>query len=358
MDIKHRLMSGVVVDRKPLKELNTFRVNVFAKYFTEIYSKYELLDVLKNPEYKDLPKLIIGEGSNILFTKNFKGLVVKLSNNFIDEAYIDDKSVTLRVGAGLSWDELVKHCVIKGYGGIENLSDIPGTVGAAPVQNIGAYGAELNDVVSYVEYLDLDDLEVHEISRKKCKFGYRNSIFKNELKGRAVILNVELDLTRGKHDIKLDYGNLRDRLAKIYEGEGKSIDDIKEDEIPLHDIRRAVIEERRSKLPSYSELGNGGSFFKNPVVSVEQYNEMKQKFPNLPGYEVEEGIKIPAGWIIEQCGWKGRKMGNCGVHDKQALVLVNYGFATGLEIKELSDIIMDDVKRKLGIQIEPEINII
>lgn len=330
-----------------LKPYNTFGLEATARYFVEISSVEELKKVLQNTNYQHLPKLILGGGSNMLLTKDFDGLVIKINIGGIEKVSEDAEQVILKVGAGVVWHQFVMHCVEQNLGGVENLSLIPGTVGAAPMQNIGAYGVEIKEVFVELEALNLETLEIETFDLKTCRFGYRESIFKHEAKGKYIIVSVSFHLQ--KHPkFNVSYGAINDTLAEM----GVT-------ELSIKAISDAVIHIRQSKLPNPAEIGNAGSFFKNPEISKTQFETLKEKFPNVPSYPVNETtVKVPAGWLIEQAGWKGQRFGNVGVHTKQALVLVNYGGGKGLEIKELSEKIQASVSEKFGINLNAEVNFI
>lgn len=325
-----------------LKSLNTFGIPAKAKFFAEINQVTDLADLDRT---EDL--LILGGGSNVLFEKDFDGLVLKI--NILGKEIVkeDDDYVWLKYGAGEVWHEVVLHAVENGWGGIENMSLIPGTIGAAPIQNIGAYGVELKDVFHEVEGVYRDDLKPFIFGIAECNFGYRDSIFKNELKSQVIITHVTMRLDK------------RPRINSSY-GAIKAILETREISTPtIKDISDAVIHIRQSKLPDPKELGNAGSFFKNPTIGNAHFRELKMSFPECPGYpQPGDQTKVPAGWLIEQCGWKGKRVGDCGAHAKQALVIVNYGAATGKEILNLSQQIQDSVYVKFGIKIEREVTLL
>lgn len=283
----------------------------------------------------------------MLLTKDVEGDVLKVDIHGRRVVFEDDDKVHIRFGAGENWHEVVLWTLMQGLGGIENLSLIPGNCGTAPVQNIGAYGVELKDVFVNCEGVMVEDGSFFKIDKETAQFGYRNSVFKNELKGKAIITRVTLELTKRNHHIRTDYGAIAAELEKmgITEPKPKQISDV-------------VVGIRKSKLPDPKEIGNSGSFFKNPVVSEEKAAELAERFPNMPSYPAPGGIKLAAGWIIDECGWKGYRKDDAGVHKNQALVLVNYGQAKGDEIFSLAKAIMDDVYNRFGIQLEPEVNLI
>lgn len=330
-----------------LSPYNTMGINATARFFVEVNSVEELTGALEFAEEKSSSMLVLGGGSNILFVNDFDGLVILNRIKGIEVLSEDENQVTLKCGAGENWHQLVLNCVEKGYGGLENLSLIPGTVGAAPIQNIGAYGVELKDVFERLEAFDIEKRELRTFSKEECAFGYRDSIFKKELKGKVIITSVTLKLSK-KPELNFSYSSLKEKL----EEKGITKPSIK-------DISDAVIEVRQSKLPDPEEIGNTGSFFKNPVISVFQFDELKSKYPELPSYPVSERqVKVPAGWLIEQAGWKGKRVGDAGVHEKQALVLVNHGNAMGEEIWSLANQIIDSVDQKFDIRLTPEVNIL
>lgn len=328
-----------------LKPMNTFGINATSKHLIRFCAEDELSDILRYAAVYQGKVMLIGGGSNLLFTKNWDGLIIKVETKGIELLDEDDDFVYIRAQAGELWDDLVDYCVKRGYGGIENLSLIPGTVGSSPVQNIGAYGVELKDVFYLLEAVSLKTGEFREFNNSECQFGYRYSIFKGEYKGTYIILSVVLKLS--KHPkLNISYGAISDEINRM--------------KWPLNidSVRNAVINIRRSKLPDPAEIGNAGSFFKNPVISETQFNLLKLKFPDIKYFTGENGYKLAAGWLIDNCGWKGYREGDSGVHKNQALVLVNYGNATGNQIKSLATRISDSVLSKFGIQLEPEVNIL
>lgn len=330
--------------RKSLQDYNTFGLDVTAEQLIRVRSISELK---KGIEKNDQPLFILGGGSNILFTKDIQGLVLKNEIKGIEVIKEFKHSVHLSIGGGENWHQLVLWTIKHNYGGIENLSLIPGTVGAAPIQNIGAYGVELQDVFVRLTAIDLKTGKSKTYFRKDCAFGYRDSIFKRALKGKVLISRVVLRLTKAPHKINTSYGAIRSTLDE----RGITNPTIKE-------VSDAVIAIRSSKLPDPAVLGNAGSFFKNPEVSASRFNKLKKQFPNIVAYPLENGqYKIPAGWLIEQCGWKGKRIGNTGSHAQQALVIVNYGGATGSEIKAHAERVIASVKEKFGIQLTSEVNI-
>jgi len=329
-----------------LKPFNTFGLNCLAKQLCVVNSADILEELFRGGILQENSLLILGEGSNLLFTKNFEGLV--LLNQIFGKEIIneDDDYIYLKVKGGENWSSFVDYTVNESWGGIENLSLIPGTVGAAPVQNIGAYGAELRDVLEEVEAFDLENGELKIFSNTECAFDYRDSIFKSGFKGRYFITSVLLKLHK-KPLLNISYASLK----KKFEGRNA-------DEINIKEVSDAVKEIRRSKLPDPKQLGNAGSFFKNPIVPFYKVQELAASYPEIPFYKVdEENYKIAAGWLIEKAGWKGKRIGDAGVNEKQALVLVNYGEATGEEIYKLSQKICESVYLKFKINLLPEVNI-
>lgn len=336
-----------VIKNISLKNNNTFGVDVKSKYFVEVYSEEELKQVLNSVEYSKLKKLILGSGSNILFTKDFDGIIIKNSIPGIKILSENDKSVIVEAGAGVIWDDLVQYCVNKNYGGIENLSYIPGTVGAAPIQNIGAYGQELEETFYELNGVFIADGASQIYNNSDCNFSYRNSIFKNELKDNFVVTSVNLKL-RKNPNVNLNYFPVKEEVEKR---------NIKHPTIK--DIREIVIDIRKNKLPDPNEIGNAGSFFKNPVITKESFYLLEKEYPDLKYFIVNESsVKIPAAWLIEKCGWKGEKIGNVGTHEKQPLVIVNYGNASGKEVYSMAMNIKDEVKKRFDITLENEVNVL
>ena len=320
-------------------------MHVVAKEFASIKSKQDLAKIL-NTNLSDL--LILGGGSNILLTKDVDALVLHINIKGIEVVSVYENNVRVRVAAGENWHEFVSWCLGKNYGGIENLSLIPGNVGTAPIQNIGAYGVELKDVFISCEAMNIQTQELRTFNKEECDFGYRNSIFKEELKGQYIITSVIFELSSLQHVIKKKYGDIESELKN------NGIENP-----TIQDISKAVISIRNSKLPNPKVLGNSGSFFKNPMISCVQFQLIKNKFPKIPHYKVSETtVKIPAGWLIETVGFKGKTFKNYGVHNKQALVLVNYGNASGKDILELSKKIQEAILIVFDIVLEIEVNIL
>lgn len=292
--------------------------------------------------------MFLGGGSNVLLCNDYNGLLIRNAIKGKQIVHEDDDHVFLKVYSGENWHETVMYCVERNWGGIENLSLIPGTVGAAPMQNIGAYGVELEQVFDQLEAFNLHSFELETFNKTQCAFGYRESVFKRQLKGQYFIYSVTFKLSK-KPCIHVDYGDIQAVLNE--KGLSPETTSIK-------DVSAAVIQIRQSKLPDPKVLGNSGSFFKNPQITKEHFESLKLQFPDIKGYPQNEGMKVPAGWLIEQCGWKGKRVGNTGSHAKQALVLVNYGGATGSEIYQLAQDIIKSVSDKFSIQLEPEVNIV
>ena len=326
-----------------LKEFNTFGIDVSAKKIVYL-NELKQLDKISN--LKD--SFIIGGGSNILLTKDVEKTVVINQTKGICTVKEDENFIELAVASGEDWHEFVMYCIQKGYGGIENMSLIPGSVGAAPMQNIGAYGREIKDVLTYVNAVDLDTLEMKKFTNEECEFGYRESIFKKSAKGNYFIVDVGIRLTKKNHQINTSYGDIEKWLNT------NQIESPK-----IKDVSNAVIAIRKSKLPDPNDLGNSGSFFKNPIISSTHFKDLIKKFPSIKSYPVsDQEVKVPAGWLIESLGWKGKRVGNTGSHQNQALVLVNYGNATGSEVKKLAEDIKKSVCDTYQIQLEPDVHII
>ena len=328
-----------IIENCTLYGRNTFGMDVQADCLAE-WSSPEELKVLLGTVSR--PLLLIGGGSNLLFTGDFNGTVLHSTIGTIDVVKEAADSVIVSAGAGVVWDDFVAYAVMHDWWGVENLSAIPGEVGASAVQNIGAYGVEAKDVIETVQTINLEDGTEREFSNRECRYAYRQSIFKNELKGRYAVTYVQFRLSR-KPQPRLGYGALEQEVERIG---GPT----------LANIRQAVISIRAGKLPDPKVLGNAGSFFMNPVISEREFNRIRSNYPDVPSYPAAEGmIKVPAGWLIEKTGWKGRSLGPAAVYDKQALVLVNKGVATGADIKRLADTIIGDVKLKFGITLSTEV---
>lgn len=333
-----------ILENISLKEYNTFGVECYAKRFVSIDSFYELQQLIKTE--KDI--FLISGGSNMLLTKDIDKLVVFINIKGISIDRENENSVHLTVNAGENWHEFVLWCITQNYGGLENLSLIPGNVGTCPIQNIGAYGVEVKDTITKVEAIEIESGKRITFSNEECQFGYRNSIFKNDAKGKYILTSVSFELTKNIHQLNTSYGAIEMALKE------KNISTP-----TIKDVSDAVISIRQSKLPDPKEIGNSGSFFKNPVISTSLFKELQEEHSTIPSYKVSDlEIKVPAGWLIEQCGFKGKTFGEAGVHKNQALVLVNYGNALGMEIYELALKIKQAVFEKFKIQLEIEVNII
>ena len=335
-----------IIKNKSLKSYNTFGIDCNSSFFTRINTLKDLEELYQQPLFKNQKKLILGGGSNILFTSNFEGLVIKNEIKGIEIIKETKDVVEVQIGAGVNWHEFVIYAVNNKWGGVENMSLIPGNCGTAPMQNIGAYGVEIKDTFISLNAYEIETGETVSFDRKKCDFGYRESVFKNDLKDQYIILDITLRLQK-KPILNTKYGDINNTLIK---------NNISKPTIK--DVSNAVIEIRTSKLPNPKEIGNAGSFFKNPIIQQDQFKELKTKFPEIVSYPVNENqVKLAAGWLIEKAGWKGRDFGNFGVHKKQSLVLVNYNNASGKEIFDLSQDILEDVYQKFQVKLEREVNI-
>jgi len=324
---------------------NTFGIDVTTDYFIEYESASDLQEVLRSETVKKNKTLHIGGGSNLLFLNDYKGVILHSAIQSITKVGEDTESVILEVGSSVIWDDFVGYCVENNWGGVENLSLIPGETGASAVQNIGAYGVEVREVIVEIKAINVETTNFKTFTREECRYGYRDSIFKNELKGKYIITSVVFKLEK-KPVFRLNYQHLEDEV-------------LKNGEIDLQNIRKTIIQIRERKLPDPKIMGNAGSFFMNPVISKQQFKSLQASYPLIPHYfDSETKEKIPAAWLIDQCGWKGKKIGNAGVHDKQALVLVNLGGATGAEIVFLAEQIQQSVKSKFGIELKTEVNYI
>lgn len=337
-----------IEENKNLKPYNTFGIAATARYFCTISSLAELKELQQTNVYLQNKRLILGAGSNVLFLHDFDGLIIKTELKGINIVRENDKIITLEVAAGEAWHGFVLHCVKNNWGGIENLSLIPGLMGAAPIQNIGAYGVEVKDVIESVHGIDLLTGEERSFQADECAFGYRESIFKHTLKEKFFISSVTLTLSKKSHRINLQYGAIQDTLRQMNITEPT-----------IQSVSNAVMTIRQSKLPDPRVIGNAGSFFKNPSISLHHYQSLQKNNPSIPNYpSVNQEVKVPAGWLIEQCGWKGKKINEVGVHTQQALVLVNYGNGNGAEIFSLAQKIIASVEEKFGVTLTPEVNII
>jgi UDP-N-acetylmuramate dehydrogenase len=330
----------------PLKNLNTFGILAFAQQYLEVTSTQMLIQALS--DYKKEPKFILGGGSNMLLTQNIDALVLHINIKGKEVISETETEVIVRCNAGENWHEFVMWCIGQDYGGLENMSLIPGNVGTTPVQNIGAYGAEIKDTMTQCQAIKIDSQEIKIFTNQECEFGYRESIFKNRVKNQYIITAVDFKLTKKDHKINIGYGDIKQQL------ESKNIENP-----TIAEVSQAIIDIRQTKLPDPKVLGNSGSFFKNPIISSTSFAKIQQNFPDIKFYQTSPTtVKVPAGWLIEQVGLKGVRFGNCGVHKNQALVLVNYGGASGQEILALSKKVQTDVFEKFGIAIEAEVNVI
>jgi len=331
---------------KSLKKLNTFGIDVNARRYVEIFDEEALNQILSLSEFEDESKLILGGGSNILFTRNYDGIVFKISIPGIKIIFEDEKHCLVKAGAGVVWNDLVLFAIEKNLGGIENLVSIPGNVGAAPVQNIGAYGEELQNTFHSLKGIFIDNGNEALFDKEECKFAYRDSTFKNELREKFIITYVILELNKNPQPV-FNYGTVKNELEKF-----------PKEHYSIKDVSDIIAYIRNEKLPDPSTIGNAGSFFKNPEIDKEQFLELKKEHPEIPGFTTpHDKVKIPAGWLIEKCSWKGKRLNNVGVHEKQALVLINYGNATGSDILSLAYEIKISVIKTFGIELIEEVNI-
>ncbi|TAE33535.1 MAG: UDP-N-acetylmuramate dehydrogenase [Cytophagales bacterium] len=333
-----------------LKPYNTFGIQATARYWADVQTPNDLQTLLQLADYNQVAKLILGGGSNLLLTGNVEGMVIRMNIQGIELVRENDTHWWVKAGAGVNWHAFVIYCVKHGYAGVENLSLIPGTVGAAPMQNIGAYGVEIEQVFESLEAVNRQTGEVRTFTREECKFGYRESVFKHELKDQYIITSVTFQLDKSP-TFHTSYGAIRETLDQM---------GVTPDTLSIKAVSDAVVQIRRSKLPDPAQIGNAGSFFKNPEISREHYDQLLSQFPDMPGYPLADTdqVKVPAGWLIEHCGWKGYRRGDAGVHAKQALVLVNYGGAVGQEILNLAYEVRQSVGERFGITINPEVNIV
>ncbi len=329
-----------------LKNFNTFRIDAYARHFVEVNHKEELVELFSDPIWLETPRLIMGGGSNLLFTQNFDGLVIRMNIRGIEHR-INHEEVVVEAGAGEVWNDLVNYCVDWGFAGMENLSLIPGSVGASPIQNIGAYGVELKDVFESCEAFEISSSKFRHFDKGGCQFAYRESFFKQEGRGKYIVCSVKFKLSLQPH-LNIKYGAISEELDKRA---------IKTPSIK--DISEVVSTIRVSKLPDPSTIGNAGSFFKNPVINKEKFDQIHEQFPNVIHFLLDDDqVKLAAGWLIEQCGWKGKVIGSTGTWKNQALVLVNHGDASGKEIFELSQQIISSVKERFGVLLDREVNVI
>ena len=336
---------SAIKENVSLLQLNTFHLDAKARYLIEFSHAVEIRDFLNTDLSAFGPRLVLGGGSNILFTGDFEGIIIRPLITGIKLVRETEDFVWIKAGAAEVWDDFVSYCVENGFGGIENLSLIPGTVGASPVQNIGAYGVEVKDVIEMVDMIRMEDGQEISLSARDCRFSYRDSIFKHELRDKMIITHVTYRLSK-KHTLHTRYADLERELNN-------------HPDTSIRTIRNAVIAIRQNKLPDPRDLGNAGSFFKNPFIGRDQANAIRKHYPEMPGHAYPDGsIKIPAAWLIEQCGWKGKRTGETGTYKKQPLILVNYGKATGDEILNLSLKIQKSVMNNFAIRLEMEVNIL
>lgn len=341
----------MILTNHQLQDLNTFGIAVSAQYFVPITTEEILLQLIATEAFQNAPHLVLGGGSNVLFTENFNGYVLHNQLKGVTVINHSTESVVVRVMSGENWHSFVQYCIKHDWGGIENLSLIPGTVGATPIQNIGAYGVEVKDVIHTVEAIDLRTGIHRQFTADECVFGYRESIFKTQYKNQYFITAVTFRLQPQPQQFELSYTAMLETLQSTnYMGEGY---------LNVRAVSEAVCHIRRTKLPDPAVLGNGGSFFKNPEVDSSFFAHLQQQYPTIPHYPISpQKIKIPAAWLIEQCGWKGKRVGNAGTHQHHALVLVNYGGATGNEIATVASLIQAAVAQKFNIHIQPEVSIV
>ncbi|MFC2086807.1 UDP-N-acetylmuramate dehydrogenase [Bacteroidota bacterium] len=328
-----------------LKKFNTFGIEANSRYFIEFDTKHDIEDIIQGKEFEENNTLILGGGSNVLFTKDFNGLIIHPNVKGIETEDENNTAIWLKVNCGEVWDEFVAYCNEKKYGGIENLSLIPGNVGAVPIQNIGAYGAEVKNIITKVNVFDLEEGKTKIFSNSDCQFGYRESFFKKEKKTKYVVLSVTFKLSK-KPVLNLSYAKVADEMKRFGDKD-------------IRNLRKAIIAIRKSKLPDIEKIGNAGSFFKNPIVPVQKVLEIQRDYPEVPIYQYnKENMKVAAGWLIEKCGWKGFSEGETGVYHKQALVIINKGRASGKAILKFSEKIKKSVLKNFNIQLEPEVLIL
>lgn len=336
----------IIEENISLQTYNTFKLEYKAATIIHLHTEPRAQDLFRRQRSFREPVLIIGGGSNLLFISDFRGTLLQPQFGGITIESRDGDRVLISAGAGINWDNLVEWTVENGLGGLENLSIIPGSVGASPVQNIGAYGVEVRETIDRVEALDITNGSKRTFTNEECGFAYRYSIFKGPEKGKYMVTRVFFRLS-SKPVLRLDYGSLKDEVKRLGIRPAPGV------------VRQAVINIRRSKLPDPAYIGNAGSFFKNPVVPATFAKRMRRSFPGMPVFRDSFGaVKLPAGWLIEQCGWKGKRLGNAGVYDKQALIIINHGNATGEEILEISEQIRASVREKFGIDLEREVEVV
>ncbi len=332
-----------------LKPFNTFGIEANARYWVQINQEEDLHTLLQLTDFMERPRLVLGGGSNLLLNTDFDGVVIHIAIPGIELVRDDEQHLYVRAGAGVVWHDLVMYCVQNNYAGMENLALIPGTVGAAPMQNIGAYGVEIEQIFESLTAIHLTTGERRIFTHADCQFGYRESVFKRALNGQYIITDVTFRLNKTP-TFHTRYGAIQETLAEM---------GVTDETLSIRAISQAVIKIRQSKLPDPTQIGNAGSFFKNPEISNAQFAQLKASYPDMPGYPIgEPATKVPAGWLIEQCGWKGYRQGDAGVHAKQALVLVNYGRATGAEIMAIARQVQESVQEKFGITLMQEVNVV
>jgi UDP-N-acetylmuramate dehydrogenase len=347
IDLHTPIVNMRIVRNVHLKTYNTFGIDVKAKYFVEVDSLKNLEKLASTKEFQSEKKLILGGGSNVLFTQDFEGLVIKINLKGIHTTALNEKQVIVSAAAGEVWHDLVLYSIQKGLSGLENLSLIPGCVGASPIQNIGAYGVEVKDYIHTVEAYNIITNSIQTFTAEQCRFGYRDSIFKNEAKNKFIITQVNFILSN-EAKINTSYGAIEQELQQMGIANPTS-----------KDVSDAVCSIRNSKLPNPKIIGNAGSFFKNPIITNDQLNQLREIYPTIISYKADAThSKLAAGWMIEQCGWKGKTVGQCGVHSKQSLVLINHGNASGKDVYNLSELIISAVKEKFHVTLEREVNIL
>jgi|SRR5690554_1250917 len=338
----------LIKENVSLKPYNTFGVEAIAKYFAVASNQDEVREILNWTKENNQKILLLSGGSNMLIVNDWDGLALKIEMHGIEIVESNEDEAIVKVNSAEVWNDFVQWCIERDLGGLENLSLIPGRAGTAPIQNIGAYGVEIKDTMTELTALEIATGQLRTFTNEQCKFGYRDSVFKNELKGQYLILDVSFKLTKKNHKLHTEYGAIRNELAQM------GID-----KPTIKDVAQAVIKIRQSKLPDPKKIGNSGSFFKNPVIDQKLFDELKLKFPEIVGYPSgDDKVKVAAGWLIENAGWKGKRFEDAGVHKDQALVLVNYGNATGKEIYDLSEKIIQDIFEKYNIHLEREVNVI
>jgi|SRR5690554_5520287 len=329
-----------------LRGFNTFGIDKSASQLVQVTTPEQVVQALEYAKKINLPVFVLGGGSNILLTQDLNALVIKMEIKGVNVLKETNEHVWVRVGAGEIWDEFVQKAILSNWAGVENLSLIPGTVGASPMQNIGAYGVEIKEVFDHLEAVDRKTMKTVTFDHARCEFGYRESIFKNKLKDLYIITHVVYKLDK-QPTFRLDYGAVRETLSNINNGV-----------LSLSNVSKAIVQIRQSKLPDPAVVGNAGSFFKNPTIGLHRFEQLRKLYPEIPGYTVENGVKIPAAWLLEKAGWKGKTFGEIGVHPNQPLVLVNYGKGEGSAIRDLSVQIQKDIEEKFGILLRHEVNII